>query len=54
MLLSRLCICARLIGPKRVIFILLAVSVDDMAGTTEEPWAAFDDELRTKRPEAKA
>merc|ERR1719330_170282 len=33
MLLSLLCICARLIGPKKVIFILLAVSVDDMAKT---------------------
>merc|ERR1719469_1079798 len=33
MLLSLLCICARLIGPRKVIFILFAVSVDDMAKT---------------------
>merc|ERR1719420_1324837 len=36
MFLSLFCICARLIGPKNLIFILLAVSVDDMAGTAEE------------------
>merc|ERR1719277_1762608 len=33
--LSLLCICARLIGPSRVIFILFAVSVDDMAKSSD-------------------
>merc|ERR1740130_1040569 len=38
MAFSFACICARLIGPRSKIFILFAVSVDDIVRSVDEPW----------------